>query len=43
MDYEGTGIGLAICRKIVDNHNGYILAESKEHVGSKFIVILQQE
>ncbi|MBK7652412.1 MAG: hypothetical protein IPJ20_19170 [Flammeovirgaceae bacterium] len=40
LDYEGTGIGLAICRKIVSNHRGYILATSEEQFGSKFIVIL---
>jgi signal transduction histidine kinase/CHASE3 domain sensor protein len=40
MEYEGTGIGLAICRKIVTNHHGIITAESKEGMGSKFIIIL---
>jgi len=39
-EYEGTGIGLAICRKIVANHKGYITARSKENVGSEFFVVL---
>jgi two-component system, chemotaxis family, CheB/CheR fusion protein len=37
--YQGTGIGLAICKKIVDNHHGFIRAESEEGKGARFIII----
>ena len=39
-EYEGTGIGLAICRKITDRHGGTIVAKSAEGQGATFIVTL---
>jgi chemotaxis family two-component system sensor kinase Cph1 len=42
-DYEGTGIGLAICRKIVSHHGGEIWAESKVGEGTEFHIRLPRE
>ena len=39
-EFEGTGIGLALCKKIVEEHNGFITARSKVGEGSVFIISL---
>lgn len=38
--YEGTGIGLAIAKKIIEKHNGLITAKSQEGSGATFIIVL---
>jgi signal transduction histidine kinase len=40
--YNGTGIGLALCKKIVLNHQGEIYVVAKENEGATFIVILPE-
>lgn len=41
--FPGTGIGLALCRKIADNHNGLIYAVSLEGKGTVFHIILPEK
>ncbi len=41
--YPGTGIGLAICKKIIQNHKGFIRAESDGQTGSTFHIYLPEK
>lgn len=42
LTYNGSGIGLAICKKIVSNHEGYIMAKGKKDEGASFYVYLKR-
>jgi signal transduction histidine kinase len=39
-EFTGNGIGLAIVRKVIENHKGFIWAEGKPNEGSAFFVVL---
>jgi len=39
-EYPGTGIGLAICKKIIQNHNGVIKAKGEPDIGATFDIYL---
>ncbi|MEP7322237.1 MAG: ATP-binding protein [Saprospiraceae bacterium] len=38
--YEGTGLGLALCKKIVQRHDGHIFARGETNIGAEFTILL---
>lgn len=40
--FDGTGIGLAICKRVIMYHHGYITARSKPNAGTTFVVVLPE-
>ena len=42
-NFEGTGIGLSICKKIIDHHHGNIEVTSKPNAGTTFIISLPED
>jgi light-regulated signal transduction histidine kinase (bacteriophytochrome) len=42
-EFEGTGIGLSICKKIVEKHGGFINVRSKINEGTTFVITLPQK
>lgn len=41
--YEGTGLGLSLCKKIAEKHNGFITAFGKEGEGASFVIFLPEK
>jgi signal transduction histidine kinase len=39
-EYSGTGIGLSICKKIIQNHHGHIEVMASEDIGALFVIML---
>ena len=42
-EYDGSGIGLALCKKVMDNHNGFIRGESRPGEGASFYAYFPAE
>ncbi len=42
-EFAGTGIGLAVCKKVVDNHGGYLTASSQPGQGATFLIYLPMQ
>ncbi len=42
-EYKGTGVGLALCRKIVERHGGQLTATPAEHHGARFRIVIPKQ